>query len=191
MAIWDYREYRRDPFAFTDPRTTLVNCQVAPFREEYIKERRSETFLNVCPYCAILLSDVHASHRYFDWDGKEIGDASRSVLQTDKRIAICEDCGWHSAVVVHQHQGLSEYDYKLLGASASLREFSLVNLSEPLDEVRSYLRLKYESRFTMSPKLFENVVASVSNNVNLYNILKWGGSELKSLSYSESSSRMG
>jgi len=156
MSIWDYREYRREPFAFADPRTRRPQ-----FNEDLVKAIRSDTFLNSCPYCDVALSDLHAAHINQDWWLKEVENESDSCHQIDQRIAICGACGWHSVTVVKQYKGLSELDYELLAASASLREFSLTDLSEPLDEVRSYLQLKYDSRLTMSPKLFEEVVASV------------------------------
>lgn len=47
------------------------------------------------------------------------------------------------------------------GAAASLKELDLTDISTPIDEVRDYLTARFESRKTMSPRLFEETVGSV------------------------------
>lgn len=47
------------------------------------------------------------------------------------------------------------------GAVASLRELNLTDINAPLDEIRTYLLAKYQARFDLHPRLFEEVVGSV------------------------------
>ena len=51
--------------------------------------------------------------------------------------------------------------HSLEGACAQLKNLDLTDISAPLAEVRSYLLAKEVERFTMHPRLFELVVASV------------------------------
>ena len=51
------------------------------------------------------------------------------------------------------------------GIVGSLKQFDLNNISAPLSEVEQYLATKYDARFSMHPKLFEDVTASVFRNL--------------------------
>jgi restriction system protein len=51
------------------------------------------------------------------------------------------------------------------GAAASLRELDISDISSPIEDIRSYLAAKYERRFTVHPRLFEETVASVFGNL--------------------------
>jgi restriction system protein len=53
------------------------------------------------------------------------------------------------------------YEYEIRGSIARLRNLDLVNLDQPIEEVRAYLVAKYQDRFMLHPRLFEMVVGSV------------------------------
>ncbi|WP_158244292.1 restriction endonuclease [Trinickia dabaoshanensis] len=47
------------------------------------------------------------------------------------------------------------------GAAGSLRELDLTDIQHPLQDVRDYLTIRYDKRFELHPRLFEETVASV------------------------------
>jgi hypothetical protein len=81
-------------------------------------------------------------------------------------LRCCRDCGWWSywtqtgtsllGVGPHRQPGWSLY-----GAIAELKAFDITDVTSPLAEVKRYLIAKYESRFDLHPRLFEETVASV------------------------------
>jgi restriction system protein len=160
--MWTHRDYRRDPFPFIDPVVDSEAIREAMFDEAHLKAKRPDTFLRTCPYCAVALTDAWVQSKPEDWFGQELdqGDPDWS-RRSESRVAFCGTCGWHSAAKVVRDRGLSEWNYELYAASASLCELSTDHASQPLEELRTYLRLKYESRFTLSPKALEEIVASV------------------------------
>jgi restriction system protein len=95
---------------------------------------------------------------------------TRKSDHLNKRLFVCQTCGWWKADGLHSldflyrgeptHNAQTHY-----GAAASLSELSLDDISVPLDDVRSYLLAKYEKRFEMAPKLFEETVASVFRDI--------------------------
>jgi restriction system protein len=84
-----------------------------------------------------------------------------------KRLFVCSICGWWIADgrETNDDLGHGRHYHAVYGAAASLRELDLSDISTPINEVRSYLAAKYESRFTLHPKLFEETVASVFGNL--------------------------
>src|SRR5215471_4535240 len=110
---------------------------------------------NTCTFCQTEMKLLH----------RQIDNIStlKSTGSHEKRLFVCPVCGWWKAdgqqeidAWVH-HTGFSTIE----GAAASLRELDLTDISTPIQEVRSYLAVKYEQRFTMHPRLFEETIASV------------------------------
>jgi restriction system protein len=77
------------------------------------------------------------------------------------RVRACSNCGWWNAYLITYAQGGSEQYSHQYGATAILRQFDESGLNEPINEVRDYLIAKYEARFFLHPRLFEETVASV------------------------------
>jgi restriction system protein len=90
--------------------------------------------------------------------------------------AVCLGCGWWTVTVLKQdivptiyweadpEDILDDGEYRssrTSGALGSLRELDLTDIEQPLQDVRDYLALKYEKRFELHPRLFEETVASV------------------------------
>lgn len=110
---------------------------------------------DVCAFCRQPLQLLHAQSDKIS--------TVKSAGVFEKRLFVCPTCGWWRAEgwqdiddFVHGEQFRSIH-----GAAASLRELDLTDLSSPIDEVRSYLAARYDQRFTMHPRLFEETVASV------------------------------
>ncbi len=72
----------------------------------------------------------------------------------------CPVCGWWVIHAVDQSYA-GEIWIEDLGAYGHLRNLNLADLSQPIEEVKRYLLAKYEERFVLHPRLFEETVASV------------------------------
>lgn len=81
-------------------------------------------------------------------------------------LHICPACGWwiaeDRAVLPAMHW--QHWAVTLTSASV-LEEFSLNDISAPLQQVRRYLMRKFEARASMHPRLFELTVASVFSDL--------------------------
>lgn len=88
-----------------------------------------------------------------------------------KRIKICPICGWWTVIHNYCENGhvCGEPNiYEDYGASAVLKKLDLTDISLPIDDVRQYLLVKYENRYTMHPRLFEETVAFAFRNAGYY-----------------------
>lgn len=95
----------------------------------------------------------------------------KRVYSNKKYIKLCPVCGWWVAVREHCENGKYCGDptiYKFYAKSAILKKLDLNDISMPIEDVQKYLLAKYEDRFTMSPRLFEEVVASAFRNMGYY-----------------------
>ncbi len=84
-------------------------------------------------------------------------------------VLVCPLCGWW-----HVTKSVSDYPiggvlqqggYATFGAVSCLKTLDLADLATPINDVRSYLLAKYESRYTVHPRLFEETVASVLKDI--------------------------
>lgn len=118
---------------------------------------------NSCLYCQ---SSLNVLPEIYEGD-EHIGDEALS------RVAACPVCGWWTAIKVIV-RGYHADHYKgqhlfargtrwhhIYGAAGSLRELDVEDISQPIGEVRRYLAAKYQARFKLHPRLFEETVASV------------------------------
>lgn len=94
-----------------------------------------------CVYCKTPLKAISLPR---------VDDGWRAVLT-------CTACGWWWL----QH-GINHIGHFLFeGTHGILKELDLTNIETPLNEVRQYLLAKYEARYALDWRLFEDVVASV------------------------------
>jgi restriction system protein len=88
-----------------------------------------------------------------------------SGIGPNQRIRTCPCCGWWNHWMQTQSVIVDAFgrprDWSLYGAAAQLRVFDPADLTQPIDEVRTYLLAKYESRFSLHPRLLEQTVGSV------------------------------
>jgi len=119
-----------------------------------------------CVFCGTLLETLRKSTETCGWFGE--------VALERTWIKRCSACGWwtvckgrdYKLEAVDPNAPLltgQSYDYH--GACGSLRELDLTHVEIPLAEVRNYLAAKYDRRFTMAPRLFEDVVESVFKDI--------------------------
>lgn len=80
---------------------------------------------------------------------------------TDTHVEVCQACGWW---VVTHYVGYS-YGYEgFVGvnrAAGSLRNLDLTDISTPSQDIGRYLLTRYDDRFWLNPKKYEDIVAGV------------------------------
>ena len=82
----------------------------------------------------------------------------------EEHLRVCPICGWWTTFreTITTGRMVEVRAYAAIGA---LKVLDLTDVQAPLDEVRSYLAAKYESRFQLNPRLFEETVASVFRDI--------------------------
>lgn len=105
---------------------------------------------NRCVYCRASLATVLKT-KARDWQGFDI--------YTRHNVEACSVCGWwwSSMRVTDDRDIFTQFS----GACGSLCNFDVTDLESPLSEIRSYLTAKYDARFSVHPRKYEEVVASV------------------------------
>jgi restriction system protein len=82
-------------------------------------------------------------------------------------IRVCRGCGWWTlqstrSVYTENQVGGGYAAYTLTkGAGGVLKRLDLSDLSIPLAELRQYLLARYSDRFSLNPRLFEEIVGGV------------------------------
>jgi hypothetical protein len=91
-------------------------------------------------------------------------------LWYDEIAIVCAVCGWWISLKFGDLLP-SPIDYHLRTLNvcrSTLIDLDLTDISIPVDDVKTYLSLKYERRFSVSPRLFEEAVASVFRDAGYY-----------------------
>ncbi|MCI9517195.1 MAG: restriction endonuclease [Lachnospiraceae bacterium] len=89
----------------------------------------------------------------------------------DINIRACPICGWWTVI---NYRDIPEKFYKCpyileyYGSIAVLKKLDLNDISLPINDVSQYLLAKYEDRFQIHPRLFEETVASVFRNAGYH-----------------------
>lgn len=114
-------------------------------RADFLDEAHGTT---KCLFCSTPLIVANESWKYPDETGM-------------RSTGLCRTCGWWTVGVI-QHDMLAHTNRsQVLCAAGCLRELDLTDVQTPIDEVCAYLTAKYEARFDVHPKVFEEVVGSV------------------------------
>jgi len=100
-------------------------------------------------------------------DNDDVDDIASYTSKLKRGIALgkrtdasmCPTCGWWK--ISREVGDLIDEFVEYYGAVATLHDLDLIDLSTPIEEVKQYLVAKYESRYDMHPRLFEETVASV------------------------------
>lgn len=82
----------------------------------------------------------------------------------DARIGVCPRCGWWLGSGSRHwlwDEEEEEEEVETLVACGALKTFDPVELDTPLIEIRDFLAAKYDARHNIHPRKFEDVVASV------------------------------
>ncbi|MCK9908981.1 restriction endonuclease [Microbacteriaceae bacterium K1510] len=137
--------------------------------EDYSSALRS--FDYCCDYC---LSKMTSFDR--EW---RTGDAMS--LRNHMTVFVCQNCGWWVAMdaskpAAHEYPipGEDNSPMGVLGAVdlrlcwSHLKSLDLNDCTVPIEEIKSYLRARYESRFLLHPRKYEELVASVFENLGYW-----------------------
>lgn len=82
----------------------------------------------------------------------------------EERLRVCPLCGWWIAFRETVSPG-PVVEVNSYGGVGGLKILDMTHVNTPLGEVRQYLTARFESRFTISPRLFEETVASVFSDL--------------------------
>ena len=138
-------------------------------------EELNKIFNYPCDFCKTPLRPIDKVYETFTYQFRNLHDFAC--------LYVCPSCGWWSCVSNHGTIGgksdeftptleqrndfASEFGLSGLNvgfATSHLRTLDLRDLKNPLTEVKDYLRAKYEKRFDLHPRLFEEIVGSVFTN---------------------------
>jgi hypothetical protein len=123
---------------------------------------RSDIESRRCIYCGTDLT-VRSDDHHVTFQNRP--GASRFVTEQRRLAKSCRTCGWWLIKATsHMANGslpIMDYDYRTLGASGVLRRFDTAAQTEPVSEIRQYLAARYDARFHIDPRRFEDVVVSV------------------------------
>lgn len=123
------------------------------YSDDPVEVVASVTELRACLFCSSTL--IEAAR-----DNIELPAPYPEADRTS--IRLCSKCGWWSA---HRREktlyDVGATEIRNYGAYGVLKNLDMGDLSTPLSEVRDYLAAKYDARFHLHPRLFEETVASI------------------------------
>lgn len=85
---------------------------------------------------------------------------------TGLEVKVCSTCGWWQTLrrtsIADRSRRMKRRTKRYYeGNIAQLRKLDVDDLTTPLEEIKNFLLAKYESRYDLNPRLFEETVASV------------------------------
>lgn len=110
--------------------------------------------VTVCPFC---------STKLIDYDARSIGEWNGSEVR--RKVWTCPICGWWKIIEKTRHPEIEDIILYFNASIGTLKNLDLTDIKLPLEEVRAYLTAKFEKRFIIHPKLFEETVASVFSSI--------------------------
>jgi len=123
-------------------------------------DNRLELYLNTdCLFCRSQLTALDSPEEREEYGGEQGWVRSESTT-----AFVCPHCGWwkiSKLVSDFPTKVLQKGGYQTLGAVSCLKQLDLSDVSLPLKDVQRFLLAKYESRYQIHPKLFEETVSSV------------------------------
>lgn len=106
---------------------------------------------NKCIFCNVRMKSIY----------------KESVNEKNREINICPVCGWwyivEQSLCSYREKGV--YAFNCFGARGTLKRLDLIDVNQPIHDVENYLKVKYEDRYNIHPKIFEDVVGSVFRNI--------------------------
>lgn len=113
-----------------------------------------------CAFCSSgLVRDTEDEQKIEAFDTLNYGMSDNFTTTCSAVLGVCPACGWWKYGVGTSIGGNPPTSFEV--KFASLKILDLTDISIPVSDVRSYLTARYESRFEIHPRMFEEVVASV------------------------------
>jgi hypothetical protein len=162
MSIWTYSDTLSDNATVK----AAIGFRSCPFCKTGLKKLRTERTeaeiaagiqqdtdrvcyaCKVCGWWAVRREEfttTNVTARYGKTHQEEIQDRMKNLFGRHR--------GRHGEPLPHE--------YRVLGAAASLKNFSVADIDAPVEEIRQWLTGKYQDRFHVHPRKFEETVASV------------------------------
>lgn len=114
--------------------------------------------IGTCPFCHSDLTHL-AGEKFFGNAAAQLGGDYKDY---GKELRVCNVCGWWIITQLSGYiYGSYEGSISLRRCCGSLKELDLRDLSTPCDELSQYLVAKYDDRFQIHPKKYEDIVAGV------------------------------
>lgn len=147
--IWKYQDTELDPrlpIAKFDGISATHKTRLTDWLDFV---QAGKHFLRRCKYCS---SDL-----------KVLASKIGPYFEGRTRITIhfCPFCGWWAITWFGDLTGVPEGFFHLARAQGSLRNLDLSDISVPTNELRLYLIAKYDERFILNPRKFEDIVGGI------------------------------
>jgi len=165
MSIWSYRvnriEAERDVYGAPPLFFEAHNLPDCPYCQEPLRMFRR--------YCDPNETGARDYMTYLESPKKSLGDESifrggsplGRISVIDHITRVCPTCGWWIAFEESVQRQGSDIVVSAFGGVGGLIEFDVGGLDVPLRDLRNYLVAKYDARFAINPRVFEDAVASV------------------------------
>jgi restriction system protein len=140
MSVWEYL----DPVKSTDALKFAARVETCPFCSSNLVS------LPVPDYLSRIVPTIYADCNVHDLDGTCSYSASG-----------CEVCGWWRVVRSSDYWFEHVFFEDVHTAAGSLKSLDVSDVAVPVEEVRNYLVARYDARYDVNPRVFEETVASV------------------------------
>lgn len=119
-----------------------------------------------CP----LEADVRSSHCQFCRGEMDVLLSPPPIGLPARVLRACRACGWWTYWLQEGSSLLdlssrSQPGWSLYGLVAQLKALDVTDIEAPIEEIRSYLSVRYDSRFEVHPRVFEQTVAAVFRSI--------------------------
>lgn len=168
MKAWKYNDLATGGIV-CDLGLEFLNARVKECR--YCKHRMVDKEIsNMWNFKPIDYIKTHNIGLDFEWITEEQGVPLEDLTLRDGDPGedvycysfVCKVCDWWVLEKRVWLAAVTSQIWELIFASAGiLRNLDLSDISLPIEEIRKYLAAKYESRFSLHPRKFEEVVTSV------------------------------
>jgi restriction system protein len=144
MSIWEYKA--NEPYR-------LLEAEANLFQENFWLGHNKATKQLGCRYCQTGLRVLGSQELPPNINGGGWGE---------KTLHTCPACGWWVVIYTWGYaRGSYEGSINLRRAAGLLRELDLSNIDTPIDNLKRYLIARYDKRFIINPRRFEDIVAGV------------------------------
>lgn len=167
MSLWEYKEHI-DRNLINSSSIVIEKCKYCGSKMDI---NDIESHWNVTPQ--EFIESFEDTKQYMSEEqGVPLYDLnldSNTLDDESTRLLSCKVCGWWSiekevTMWAISHRQLWEARY---GVSGVLKNLDYTSSNFPIQEIRSFLAAKYEHRFNINPRLFEEVVCSVYKSLGL------------------------
>lgn len=160
--IWEYQDSLQDKPFHLEQKGLYDRFETNKRNLDYYTTE-SSTPVN-CKYCPSNLEVL----------GTKIGPGFED--RTKVSVYFCPCCGGWVVRCLGDLIGVPEGFIYFAKVQGSLKNLDLSDISIPTNELRQYLLAKYDSRFYLNPKKFEDIVANIFSDFGYYSrVLSFSG----------------